>query len=73
VNNYSSRNSPNYDPEAPADGSANPPWWTLPQRPGKDFKPFDPNKPRWWMEEPRNFLQRRALRTRANSETPSPS
>lgn len=39
-------NDPNYDPEAPEDGSANPPWWEKPALPDKrPFFPWDAKKP----------------------------
>jgi|GEM_PF-2397536 len=39
-------NDPNYDPEAPPDGSANPPWWVGPVLPEKlPFFPWDRVKP----------------------------
>ena len=39
-------NDPNYDPEAPEDGSANPPWWIGPVLPDKlPFFPWDRVKP----------------------------
>lgn len=39
-------NDPNYDPEAPPDGSANPPWWEGPVLPDKlPFFPWDRVKP----------------------------
>jgi len=39
-------NSPNYDPEAPPDGSANPPWWAKPIPPEKrPFYPWERDRP----------------------------
>ncbi|MCD6281979.1 N-acetylmuramoyl-L-alanine amidase [bacterium] len=39
-------NDPNYDPEAPEDGSANPPWWIGPALPDKlPFFPWSEIKP----------------------------
>ena len=45
-------NDPNYDPEAPADGSANPPWWSLPPRPEKPLMPANPGGDPSWMPLP---------------------
>ena len=42
-------NDPNYDPEAPEDGSGNPDWWSLPPRPELPFYPWSPDAPPPWM------------------------
>jgi len=45
-------NDPNYDPEAPEDGSGNPDWWSLPPRPDFPLYPWSPDAPPPWMPRP---------------------
>jgi len=45
-------NDPNYDPEAPEDGSGNPDWWSLPPRPDFPYYPWSPDAPPPWMPRP---------------------